>query len=97
SLADISVVAHDLGEGEIPQRPEMLVHLLSNACGTAARCLNALPIPHADKDSAFIESLQKAYNEREPERAKARTAYGLQPSPTPAQTPTGGVDARFAP
>lgn len=75
TLYDVGVIARDMQESEIPLHPGKLVITLSNACGSAADSLVALPSHDASIEKAFINELRDAYQAHEADRQSARASY----------------------
>lgn len=78
TVSDIGIVGRDLAarDAQSVDDQSRLVLLLSSACGKAAECLSALPMPDAGKDKRFIGALQEAFQERESERRRKTPSSG---------------------
>jgi hypothetical protein len=75
TLHDLSIVVNDMIERDVHGKEyrERVQVLLSNACGSAAKFLAAVPgIADAADDQPFIEALRKAYGAMNDVRTRAR-------------------------
>jgi hypothetical protein len=78
TLHDISVAVEDMIDRQLQgaENRQTLTVLLSNACGNAAKFLEAVPgIESAEKDRPFIEELKAAHKKMDGVRLKAFPSF----------------------